>query len=268
VKRYSREHLSFLRRGYKKMMVPELAQAFNRRFHENVTQYAIKSTLNNHGFLAGRKPGNPVGTLLAFTQKEAQFIKREYKRLTIADLTITFNARFNSSKTITQLKSFTSNHQIRSGRTGCFLKGTMPWNLGTKEMAICMGNSGSFKKGHVPPNRKPVDSERIDSKDGYILIKVKERNPYTGFATRWRPKHTVLWERRHGKVPKGSVIFFKDGNKRNFSDKNIVCLTRNEICRLNKAGYPYYPAEIKPSIFALMKLKVKIKAIEKAKIWL
>lgn len=45
-----------------------------------------------------------------------------------------------------------------------FIKNTIPWNKGTKN--ICKPNSGSFKKGHLPSHFK---GRRMDDY-GYVLI--------------------------------------------------------------------------------------------------
>jgi hypothetical protein len=201
----------------------------------------------------------------SFTQRQDRFIRTGYKKMSEAELLIAFNRHFGLRLQRKKLACYIGNHKIHSGRNGYFPKGHTPWNMALKGKGICKPNSGTFRKGTVPPNKKPIGSERIDSKDGYILIKVRQRDPNTGFPTRYRFKQVVLWERKHGKVPKGHVILFKDGNKRNFSDKNLTCITRNELARLNQSGYPYYSPEMKPSVFALMKLKVKIIAIKKKK---
>lgn len=77
-----------------------------------------------------------------------------------------------------QLSAFVKRHKIKSGRTGQFKGGHKAWNAGSKGMM--KANKESFKKGNLPGNIKPLGSERIDSKDGFILIKIAEKNPYTG----------------------------------------------------------------------------------------
>lgn len=85
-----------------------------------------------------------------------------------------------------------------------------------------------FAKGNVPPNHRPVGSERI-SKDGYIEVKVAEPN-------KWRLKQRVVYEEAKGKIPEGCTIIFLDGNKRNFDIDNLRCITRSELLYLNCNG--------------------------------
>ncbi|KKK99275.1 hypothetical protein LCGC14_2634360, partial [marine sediment metagenome] len=121
----------------------------------------------------------------------------------------------------------------------------------------------SFKKGTIPPNRNPLGTERICSKDGFILIKIAEKNPYTGFPTRYKHKHVYIWEQANGPAPKGMVVAFIDGDKTRCELDNLMLISRAELLNLNRYGYKDMPAELKPSVLALSKLQVKTWAKEK-----
>ena len=114
----------------------------------------------------------------------------------------------------------------------------------------------------MPANRKPLGHERVCSKDGYVLIKVAERNPHTGFPTRYKHKHVHIWEQAHGPVPAGQVVIFMDGDKLNFEPQNLMLVTRAQLLRLNKHGYKDAPKDIKPSVLALSKLEVQTFSIQ------
>ena len=192
-----------------------------------------------------------------YTKKHLNFLRKWYVSMSQKDLTRAFNLKFPQlGKTDSQVISILSNHHIRCGRTGRFEKGNPSWNAGTK--GICKPNSGNFKKGHVPPNRKPLGSERVCPKDSFILKKIKERDPYTGFPTRFKHKHVHVWEKAHGKTPKGMVVAFRDGNKKNCKLRNLMLISRHELLHLNQQNYKEAPVELKPSILALTKLKVKM----------
>ena len=121
----------------------------------------------------------------------------------------------------------------------------------------------SFKKGNAPPNRKPLFSERVCPKDGFILIKVPERNPYTGFPTRYKHKHVYVYEQEHGPVPEGMVVALIDGDKTNCEPENLMLISRATLLNLNQLGYKDMPDKLKPSVLALAKLQVKTWAKEK-----
>jgi hypothetical protein len=241
--------------------MPLLTERFNQKFGERKTPGQIKSILKYYGFYCNRPRGVPTGTYRLFTKRQAANIRRYIRKHTHAEVADLLNRRYSTSFTEQQIRSFTANHKINSGRTGYFPKGHIPWNAGTK--GLMKLNSGNFKKGHIPANRRPVGSERIDSKDGYVLIKVRERNPYTGFPTRFRLKHVVLWEKKNGPVPPGKIVIFRDGDKYNFRPGNLICISRAEHVRLNQMHYKQNPEELKPSIFALAKLKTRIGKLKK-----
>lgn len=190
-----------------------------------------------------------------FTPEQAQFLREGFSGKTVAELTAMFNAKFEDNKTAGQIRTFVRNHGITSGLTGRFEKGNIPWNRHKK--GYMGANKTSFIKGSIPPNRKPIGTERIDSKYGFILIKITERNPYTGAPTRYKHKHVYVWETLHGPLPKGHVVSFKDGDKLNCDPENLMLLTRAELLILNQHDYKNQPAEMKPTILALVKVEAK-----------
>lgn len=195
--------------------------------------------------------------MIRYTPQHLEFLRDGYRRMTLRSLTKALNNRFGLSKTESQIKQTMQRNGIRSGRTGCFEKGHAPWNAGTKGQGLTGANPGSFKKGSVPANVKPVGFERICKKDGFISIKINEANPYTGFSTRFKHKQVYVWEQEHGPVPKGMVVAFKDSDKTNCDPGNLMLISRAELLWLNRNGYKDTPDELKPSLLALAKLKVR-----------
>lgn len=170
-----------------------------------------------------------------------------------------FNAEFGADKTEGQIRGFTRNHRLRSGRTGRYERGDKPWNTGTK--GVSKPNSGTFRKGNVPGNTRPMYSERIN-KDGFVEIKVPLANPYTGAETRFMHKHVWVWEQANGPVPPDHVIRFLDGDKTNCALENLGLFTRAESLEMTRLGYGEAHADVKPSIALLARLKT---AAHKAK---
>ena len=153
-----------------------------------------------------------------------------------------------------QIKGAITRNKLNTGRTGRFEKGHATWNKGTK--GLTKANVTSFKKGQKSHNYKPVGSERI-TKDGYCEIKVSD----TG--RRWRPKHVLIYEKHHGKVPKGSAVIFLDGDKRNFDIDNLYLVTRSQLAMLNKNSLIQKDAELTKTAINVVDLMKKISAIEK-----
>ncbi len=159
-----------------------------------------------------------------------QFILDNYKGRYNQELADLFNQKFNTNITSRTIKSYKANNKLNSGLTGKFRKGQTPHNKGKKmpKEVYEKVKHTMFAKGNVPPNHRPVGSERI-SKDGYIEVKVAEPN-------KWRLKQRVVYEEAKGKIPEGCPIIFLDGNKRNFDIDNLRCITRSELLYLNCNG--------------------------------
>lgn len=253
---YTQKQLDFLREGYKTQRVPELTAAFNAEFNQSRTENAIKATLTREGFKCGRKPGFRKGERLTYTPEQVAFVRENYRTMSRKELTEAFNGHFYMDKTVNQITSFVKNHKIKSGRTGQYEKGNVPWTAGMAGKGVCKPNSGSFRKGDVPVNTREMGSERI-SKDGFTLVKVKEDNPYTGAKTRFKHKHVVIWEDANGPVPDNHVIRFLDGDKTNITLENLGLFTRAESLQMSRLGFSDVPKELKPTITVMAKLDAK-----------
>ena len=164
------------------------------------------------------------------------------------------SCKFGFDYTRHQIKGAITRNKLNTGRTGRFEKGHATWNKGTK--GLTKANVTSFKKGQKPHNYKPLGSERI-TKDGYCEIKVSD----TG--RRWRPKHVLIYEKHHGKVPKGSAVIFLDGDKRNFDIDNLHLVTRGQLAMLNKNNLIQKDAELTKTAINVVDLMKKISTIEK-----
>lgn len=140
-----------------------------------------------------------------------------------------------------------------TGRTGQFTKGHIPH----PNARPAGPNKTSFKKGNVPANLKPLWSERICTKDGYILMKVPEANPHTGFPTRYKHKHLWIWEQANGPVPEGMVVSFIDGDKMNCALENLELLNRGDLAVFNKLGGNALPGEIRNAAKLIAKVSTK-----------
>ncbi len=130
----------------------------------------------------------------------------------------------------------------RIGEAHRFPKGHPPWNKG-KKLGSDWGGENSkrtrFKKGQKPWDWVPIGSTRT-SKDGYLQRKVAD----TGYPpTDWKGEHTIIWEKRHGKVPKDHCLRFRNGNKKEIRLGNLKLITRAENRLLNSV-HRMYPKEI------------------------
>jgi hypothetical protein len=260
MKKYSDGEIEFLRVNYPKMSLMNLVRAFNVElgyfFDRAVTKGRIKAIMKNHRITCGRGCGRHLMPSRLCTPQQEQFIRDNYKTRTAGEIAALFNERFpEASLSEGQIRSFTRNHKIASGRTGHFPKGHKPWNAGTKGTGLLCGpNSGSFKKGHVNANLTAFGRERTNV-DGYIEVKVAERNPHTGAWGWYRQKHVVIWEQANGPVPEGKIVAFRDGDRTRCEIGNLMLVSRPELLHLNAVHYRETPEELKPATLALAKLE-------------
>jgi hypothetical protein len=153
-----------------------------------------------------------------YTPEEINFVKKNIRGRSYVEMTELFNERFRLRITLKQMETLLYKHGLRNG-------------------------IGSYRPGHVPANKgktrpsrqgnyKPVGSERVD--DGYIVVKVSARKNQCN--KNWERKHTTIWKKAHGKVPKGHVIIFADGNKSNMRLDNLLMVSRSELAVMNHEG--------------------------------
>jgi hypothetical protein len=108
------------------------------------------------------------------------------------------------------------------GLDGRFKPGHMPANKGVKGISYPGMEATQFKPGTKPPNHKPVGSTRIDTKDGYVYIKMAEG------MFQFKLLHRVIWERMNGPIPPGYLVSFIDQNKQNCRITNLTLLTKKQ----------------------------------------
>lgn len=106
-------------------------------------------------------------------------------------------------------------------------------------------NGGWFKAGDKSWNRRETGDERVCSKDGFIKVKVSDRN--------WQPRAWLVWRKHNGKIPRGMVIWHKDGNNQNDDINNLELITRAEMMQRNSVHR--YPNEL----IQVMRLNGRIK---------
>lgn len=215
--------------------------------------------------------GHPIH----YTDVEMAWLE-ENRLMVISDYHAAFVAAFDRHDVaLKHLHALRKRKGWKTGRTGCFEKGAAPHNKGVP----CPPGKGGrhpnarktqFKKGGLPHNHRGAGHERIDSKDGYVVMIVDEKNPWSGAATRPVHKHRWLWEQMHGPIPKGMVLKCKSGDKTDTDPSNWELVPQGALPRLNGGtrkqhlAYDAAPDELKPAILAVAKLGHQIREKRKA----
>ena len=166
-----------------------------------------------------------------------------------AAMTAEFGDHFGGKRIAAALKRY----GIKTGRTGRFEKGNAGGFASDEHRRKFLeaGKATRFKPGEVHDRAdgwiKPVGYERVDKKDGYVWIKVKDTlqaNVPGSFNDNFRLKHHVVWEEAHGEsVPPHTMIVFADHDKRNFDPGNIVAVPRDLWAIISRRHMGYFDAE-------------------------
>jgi len=132
-----------------------------------------------------------------YTPEELRFLKRNVKRRSNADLTDLFNRQFGLQMSAKKIRGIRIFYGLRSG-----------FNCA---------------------NRKPIGARRTTSGERYIEVKIAQPD-------KWKKLHVVIWEKANGKVPRGHVVIFANGNKRDFNLDNLLLVSKKELVVMNKCG--------------------------------
>jgi hypothetical protein len=195
--------------------------------------------------------------------------------LPIADYHAGFRTRFfREDVQAVHLHSLRVRKGWRTGRTGHFSKGGVPVNKGVP----CPEGKGGrhpnaqrtqFKKGSLSGRaatlRKPIGFERV-SKDGYVERKINDDMP---LQARWRAVHLIRWEELNGPIPAGHCLKSRDGDKANTDPSNWMLVERAILPTLNggrhkkQPGFDEAPAELRPALLNLAKVKVRAQRLRR-----
>lgn len=243
------------------MVIGDYHGAFVAAFDRvDVTVAQLHGLRKRRGWKVGRAPGRYVGRHLLFSNAEIEWLRTNCSKET-GDYHRAFCAEFSRTDvTAAQLYGLRKREGWKTGRTGRFDKGHVPWTKG-KKLPFNAGSARTqFKTGQQPPNTKYAGHERLGT-HGYVEISVNETNPHTGFERRYVLKHRWLWEQAHGPIPDGMVLKCK-GDPLNTDPSNWELVLRGLLPRLNGRsgrGYDVAPDELKPTIMAVAKLEHRLR---------
>jgi hypothetical protein len=200
-----------------------------------------------------------------YTSEQISFISINIKGRSFNELTDMFNKQFGLNLKVSTMISLSARHDLHNGRNTRFNdwlapagvqyrfpKGHIPFNKGRK--GITQGGVDTqFKKGHKPANWVPVGTERT-SKDGYVEVKIADGK----LNKNWKSKHIAVWEEANGPVPKGHVVIFGDGNKKNCELDNLILVSRAQLARLNQNNLIQDDVELTKTGIIIADLHTKI----------
>lgn len=193
-----------------------------------------------------------------YTPEMKAFLAERYPAAPVSSWVDEFNAKFNTNKNKKALTSSCKRFGIKSGRTGRFEKNSVPHNKG-KPFPL-RGKAKETAFGGIRSNKsddeKPLGSTRIDSKDGYLLVKVRMGTNAYELA------HRVLWEQHHGEIPPNHVIRFYDNSPEKIANPtidNLFMVSRSVHARLTQMKLSDIPMEHKETIILIARIEQEIK---------
>ena len=208
-RKYTTEQIKFLTENVRGRSFADLLELFNKRFKlnwnikklRNVCSYYMLSNCVYHRH---------------YTAEEIEFVRKNIRGRSYLEMMKLFNKHFGLNITFDQFETLTYKHKITNG-VGIFKPGHVPANKGKKHPSW-------------QGNYRPVGTERIIC--GYIEVKTADPDV-------WDRKHTAIWKEANGKVPKGHVVIFADGNNRNFALDNLLLVSRKELGVMNSLSLIY-----------------------------
>lgn len=259
---YNKRMIEWIQQTYQKHSASEIADMFNGEFGFKRTTEQIKSVLSNRKITTKRGRGDALkGRLKLLTKEQHEFVESAYKRTTIANVTKELNESFGLNVKESQIRSYTRNHKMKSGRTGHFEQGSESWNKGKKGwQAGGRSVETQFKPRSVNPdyrafNQAEVGDEVIDTY-GYRKRKIAQPN-------KWEFCHVLLWRENHGEVPDGYIVRFLDNDKANITIDNLHLVSRGANAVLNKQQKKVQEFEpgARKAVVAVAELRAKIAQI-------
>lgn len=121
-------------------------------------------------------------------------------------------------------------------------------------------NSGHFKAGRLPHNTSKLGNGAI------VIRKDKNGKPYKYIRTNlgvWELLQRVEYIKAHGNIPKGYVVYFKDGNSLNCKVSNLDCISRAQHLERLRQIHNDLPKPIKQTKKLINKLSRAIQNQEK-----
>lgn len=233
----------------------ELAENLNRLYPEySFTVTKVRAFRKNHKIRNGRKCGISKGYSYIYPEGFEEFVKREAKNRTTEDLTKIINKEYGEGMiTESQTRAYKKNHKITSGIDCKFKKGRISERKGISCEMPEGAKKRQFQKGHKPHNTKDLQ-EISKTKDGYLIIKVKEKGTQ---RERWQFLHRHIWEKEYGEIPRGKMVTFLDGNKENIELDNLALIDNEINLEMQRRGLRAKEKEITKTGINIAKLSIK-----------
>lgn len=266
---YPEEVAAFIREHSTNYSIKGLTEEIKIRYGFEKTPSAVRSYLRNHKLHSMPRKGRELPEKSKYPVEMREYIRgiawgRSYK-----EIMQLVNDRFGDGTiSLRNLHTYLKNHKIKTGRTGYFKKGMVPWTKGKTRDQIVKdpekrkhSEATQFKKGNVSANWIPVGTV-VKNRDGYLMR--KRQNEGTQWE-RWELLHRAIWEEHNGPIPEGMKISFKDGNKENCDIENLMIVTKGEHVLLTTLKLRSEDPDLTEAGLQVVRIIQQCKELEKAR---
>lgn len=245
----------------------ELSEELKARFNFEKTPEALHSWCKARRLKSKPRSGRQCPELSKYPAEMHTYIReiaygRGYKE--IAQMV---NDRFGEGTiSFEQVRYYLKNHKIKTGRTGYFHKGHVPWTKSKRIEEIIKDpekrkrcEATRYKKGNVPINTLPVGAVVVNTEGYYIRKKQMEGSRWE----RWEFLHRAVWEEHNGPIPEGMLVSFKDSNPLHCDIDNLMLISKAEHAAMNNYGYRTPDPELTMAGLAVVRIDQKRRSLIK-----
>ena len=253
----TKEQADFVIKNYIGITIDEITEKLNKEFGCDFTVDQIAGWKKRKK-LVGSKKKRPESKL--FPKEVQQYIREIAVGRYKSEITEMVNAKFGTSYTVGQIRSWVKYKKINTGLTGHFEKGKPSPRKGVKIIQTEAMKKTQFHKGDMPHNMLKV-GDKVITEDGYIRIKVADPD-------KWEFLHRIIWEEHNGPIPPGMKIIFLDNDKTNCDISNLAMINNVEHGFLMSHKLRFDRAEATEAAVLLSKIysKGKRRKNEKGKV--
>lgn len=229
-----RWHDDWIRQNYLSYPSYEaMVRDYNRIFDDHVT----KAGMNNHCRLKlGLK--KPRMNCRHYTDEQIEWLKENLPKFGRNETCRMFNERFNESRTVRAMKSFTMMYGVKVNEE--VWKAHVTYNVNKDKL-------------------KDVGTERIDH--GRAVVKCEDG--------KWRYKNRIVYEQQNGRIPKGHCVVHLDNDPLNCKADNLMAVP-HRIMSMMAGGdmYSEHPLITKTAIqWCVLADLLKQQGVKETKQW-
>lgn len=184
---WSQDEVEFIRKNRDYMTIDELSCELYNKFGTIRTRDSIRYLCHKKSITKDRRHIK--------TEEEVQFIRNNYGKYPEKEILIRFKNQFNKNISLETFLKY------------------------SKKMGLSFSNVDrydGFKGGY------PIGAEVYDKYKGWLIKVASKYGKH--YWSNWKPKAHVIYEEKYGPIPNDHVITYLDGDNRNCTIDNIICI--------------------------------------------